>query len=316
MNVKPRIFIGSSSEGLKVAKYVKSYFANDFECFLWTDDIFKYNESVFDTLLKSASLFDFGIMVATKDDFTVSRNTNFDTPRDNIVFEYGLFLGRVGAGKAFVLQEEGTKLPTDLFGITTPRFVLADNLLQAEKLNDELRKIGNSMKEKMKIGELGLLPSTALAIGYYENFVALSCEALIAKGELQVGGKVFKKFEFNIVIPNDLDGDVKKKAKIFCTKLGLKEAKIETSGRGYPIWVTYKEGDDVLKIYDMPPTINGIDKAIEMYMKKGHIGKTTEQKLLEERELRNFKNVIQLLIDNDAYCKHLVRFVDENQEFF
>lgn len=313
MNNKPRIFIGSSMEGLSVAKYVKSYYSNDFDCYLWTDDIFKYNESVFETLLKSASLFDFGIMVATKDDFTSSRDKNFETPRDNIVFEYGLFLGRVGAGKAFVLQEEGTKLPTDLLGITTPRFEITDNLVHAEKLNDELRKIGKAMKEKMQIGELGLLPSTALAIGYYENFVALSCEALITKGELHVEGQIFKKFEFNIVIPNDLDGDVKKKAKIFCTKMGLKEAKIETSGRGYPIWVNYKEGDEILRIYDMPPTINGIDKAIEMYMKKGHIGKTEEQKLLEERELRNFKNVIQLLIENDAYCKHLVKIVDENQ---
>ncbi|GGH36785.1 hypothetical protein GCM10007423_29320 [Dyadobacter endophyticus] len=312
MELKPRVFIGSSSEGLDVAKYVKSYLGTDFDCYLWNDDIFKNNESVFETLLKSASLFDFGIMVATKDDFLNSRGTEFESARDNVVFEYGLFLGRVGPGRAFVIQEEGTKLPSDLYGITTPRFEKLPNLVHADKLNNELRKISKSMKEKISIGELGLLPSTALAIGYFDNFVALTCESLCTKGELVVEGKTFKEFSFCIVIPDDLDSDIKKRSNLFCTKHKLRQVPIQAAGRSYPIWVSYQDGDRVLKIYDMPTTLNGIDRAIEMYMRKGHIGKTEEQQLLEDRELRNFTRVLQLLIDNDSYCKHLVQIVNEN----
>lgn len=312
MDLKPRVFIGSSSEGLDVAQYVKSYLSGDFDCFLWTDDVFKHNESVFETLLKSASLFEFGIMVATKDDFTKSRNNEFDTPRDNIVFEYGLFLGRVGPGRAFVLQEEGTKLPSDLLGITTPRFIKTANLEHAERLNDELRKIRKSMSEKIQIGELGLLPSTALAIGYFDNFLALTCEALISTGKVIVEGREFENFQFNVVIPADLDRDMKKRAKVFYSKHALKQTAIESPNRNYPIWVSYQEGGATLKIYDLPPTLNGIDRAIELYMRKGHIGKTGEQQLLEDRELRNFTRVLKLLINNDSYCKQLVRVIDEN----
>ncbi|WP_221391603.1 STING domain-containing protein [Dyadobacter sp. NIV53] len=316
MEMKPRVFIGSSSEGLDVAEYVKSYLGTDFECFLWTDDIFQNNESVFETLLKSASLFDFGIMVATKDDFLTSRKVEFDSPRDNIVFEYGLFLGRVGPGRAFVIQEEGTKLPSDLYGITTPSFKRTPNLVHADRLNNELRKISKVMKEKISIGELGLLPSTALAIGYYDNFVALTCESLCTKGELIVEGKMFREFQFSIIIPNDLDSDIKKRSKLFSTKHKLRQVQIEAAGRSYPISVSYQEGDHILKIYDMPTTLNGIDRAIEMYMRKGHIGKTEEQQLLEDRELRNFTRVLQLLIDNDSYCKQLVKIVNENNTSF
>lgn len=61
--MKPRIFIGSSFEGLSVAKRVKDFFQNDYDCFLWSDDIFKNNESFLETLVKSASLFDFGFMI-------------------------------------------------------------------------------------------------------------------------------------------------------------------------------------------------------------------------------------------------------------
>jgi hypothetical protein len=61
----------------------------------------------------------------------------------------------------------------------------------------------------------------------------------------------------------------------------------------------------------MPTTLGGIDKAIEMYMRKGHIGKTSQQKLLEERELRNFQTTLQNLIDNDAFCRNIVKIIQE-----
>jgi len=312
MELKPRIFIGSSGEGLDVAKYVKNYLGVDFDCYLWTDDIFKYNESVLETLLKEASLFDFGLLIATKDDFLRSRNKAFDVARDNVVFEYGLFLGRVGSSRAFVIQEEGTKLPSDLFGITTPRFKKEIDLSQSQSLNNELRKIRNTILEKMSLGELSLLPSTALAIGYFNNLVAITCETLCSKGKVEINGKTFNQFEFNIVMPGDLDADIKKRAALFFRKNNLHQVPLETHSRSYPIFVTYGDNDDILKIYDMPTTLNGIDKAIEMFMRKGHIGKSGQQKLLEERELRNFQRTLQLLIDNDAYCKHIVKIIGES----
>jgi len=66
-----------------------------------------------------------------------------------------------------------------------------------------------------------------------------------------------------------------------------------------------KEGSQAL-LSDMPTTLNGIDKAIDMYLRKGHIGKTQEQQLLEDRELRNFAMVLSKLVENDAFCKELI----------
>ena len=120
--MKPRIFIGSSSEGLEVAKEVKAFFENDYEAYLWTDDIFKFNENFLETLMKEANLFDFGLLVFTKDDYTKSRLQGFDSPRDNVIFEYGLFLGRLGKNNAFIIKDEDVKLPSDLFGITHATF--------------------------------------------------------------------------------------------------------------------------------------------------------------------------------------------------
>ena len=265
--MKPRIFIGSSGEGLKVAEYIKHKLQKaEFEVYLWTDDIFKANNSVLETLLREASLFDFGIMVATKDDFTKKRDKEFETARDNVVFEFGLFLGRLGTNRSFVIQEKGTELPSDLYGITVPRFEMSDNLNSNFELNTEIDKIVKTIKEKIQLGELGLLPSTVLAIGYFENFVSLICESLNLLNQLEVKGKKYKKFQFNIIIPKDLDADIKKRAKIYFKNKSLEEIEIPSSSRSYPIHIQFDDDsiEETLQLYDMPTTIGGIDKAIEM----------------------------------------------------
>ncbi|MFZ2978663.1 MAG: TIR domain-containing protein [Candidatus Magasanikiibacteriota bacterium] len=267
--MKPRIFIGSSGEGIDIANYVKSLLQIDFEVYLWTDDIFKANKSFLDTLLKEAGYFDFGILIATKDDYTKSRDKSFDVPRDNVIFEFGLFLGRLGPSRAFIIQEEDAKLPSDLFGITIPRFKKMLDISNSDSLNKEIEKIKQTIQEKFTLGELGLLPSTALAIGYYYNFISTVCETLQAKKEIEVGGKRFLQFEINVVLPKALDSDIKKRATIYFRRNELTQIQFDSSGRSFPVFVTYdNEANGVLKLYDMPTTLNGIDKAIEMYMQK------------------------------------------------
>jgi hypothetical protein len=310
--MKPRIFIGSSGEGLDVANHIKSELQTDFEVYLWTDDIFKANKSFLDTLLKEASYFDFGVLVATKDDYSKSRDKSFEVPRDNVIFEFGLFLGRLGPSRAFIIQEEGAKLPSDLLGITVPRFKRSDDITKSATLNAEIQKIKQAIHEKFTLGELGLLPSTALAIGYYFNFIAPVCEALQSKKIIEVEGTKFKQFEVNVVLPAALDSDIKRRATIYSRKNELKQIQFDSLSRSFPVYVTYDNSEDsLLKLYDMPTTLNGIDKAIEMYMQKGHIGKTAQQTLLEERELRNFQQTLQNLINNDAFTKNNVKIITE-----
>ena len=250
--------------------------------------------------------------MATKDDFSTVRDKGFETPRDNVVFEFGLFIGRLGSSRAFVVQENGAKLPTDMVGITVPQFDRTKPISDSESLNNEIKRISKTIEEKISLGELGLLPSTALAIGYFYNFVSIICEALHSKNEIKVDNTVFKKFELNIVMPKDLDADIKKRASVYFKSHTLKQIQLETSSRSFPVFVNYNENSKgVLRLYDMPTTIGGIDKAIEMYMRKGHIGKTSQQKLLEERELRNFDTSLQNLIDNDAFCRSIVKIISE-----
>lgn len=311
--MKPRIFIGSSTEGLPIAQYIKSYFQADYDCTIWNEDVFKFNSSFIDTLIKSASLFDFAFMVFSKDDLLQSRDTVFDSARDNVLFEYGLFLGRVGINRAFIIQERGIKLPSDLLGVTIATYEVDADKKNTDSLNDVLGKLKLQMEEKFQLGELGLLPSTVIAISYFENFVKLVADTIYTSEKSPFDSQQqYTSIKLRIVVPNDLDSEIKKKANVYFRENGLTPESIRTNLRSYPIHVQIFPDSGQLVIVDMPTTLVGVDKAIDMYFRGRFVGKTTEQKQTEDRELNNFVHVLKLLISQDSYCRKCVEIVDEN----
>lgn len=314
--MKPRIFIGSSTEGLPVANRIKDYFEPDYECKIWNDGIFQYNDNFLDTLMKSASLFDFAFMVFSADDLSKVRDSFFETPRDNVMFEYGLFLGRVGNQRAFVIKDKKVKILSDLLGITLADYETDDTGLATHSLEVTLEQLKKKIDDNVRLGQLGLLPSTVIAISYFENFIKLVADQIYPfPRDGVMDGKKYESAKLRIVIPKDLDADMKRRATVYYVKNGLSEKVINTSHRSYPIHVqANNENEDVLLIADMPTILNGIDKAIDMYFRVGHIGKSTEQELTEHREMSNFVHVLKLLVATDAYCKECVEIVNEDNE--
>ena len=173
-------------------------------------------------------------------------------------------------------------------------------------LTENLEKLKRQIDAKIHLGVLGMLPSTVLAIGYFNNFVQPVCEYLSSGNSINVKGVTYNQFKFRIILPKDLDSDIKKRANTFYKEKSFELIDIPTTGRPYPLFVAIDITNNILLLSDMPTTLNGIDKAIEMYLRKGHIGKSNEQQLLEDRELRNFGSVLKHLIEADAYCKSFV----------
>ena len=64
---------------------------------------------------------DFAIAVAQPDDVVITRETKWPAMRDNVTFELGLFMGRLGRRRAFLMEPRSVdlKLPSDLAGLTT-----------------------------------------------------------------------------------------------------------------------------------------------------------------------------------------------------
>ncbi len=92
-----RIFIGSSSEALEAAQAVRSLLASaDMDIKLWNEGFFRQGHSFLETLTASLNSFDFAILLTTPDDLVTTRGQSLLSPRDNILFELGLFMGKLG----------------------------------------------------------------------------------------------------------------------------------------------------------------------------------------------------------------------------
>ena len=118
---RPALFVGSSSEGLEFARAVRSLLAQDAEVTLWNEGFFLVGNTFIESLVNGLPRFDFAVVVLTPDDLVASRDRTTFGPRDNALFELGLFMGRLGRERTFVVrpQGEGIKIPSDLAGLTT-----------------------------------------------------------------------------------------------------------------------------------------------------------------------------------------------------
>lgn len=119
---KVRVFIISSAEALPVARLVRNAFEHDpFLTTVWTDGVFRVANYTLQDLEAELDDSDFAVAIAHADDLTESRGKDWPSPRDNVVFELGLFMGKLGRQRAILMEprEEKVKLPSDLSGITT-----------------------------------------------------------------------------------------------------------------------------------------------------------------------------------------------------
>ena len=90
---------------------------------------------------------DFAAFVFARDDWTTktppaaeAADAGQASPRDNVVFEAGLFGGVLGMRRTFILHAQGAKLPTDLLGLTSVRYDGATGLAEVAAISDKLRK--------------------------------------------------------------------------------------------------------------------------------------------------------------------------------
>jgi hypothetical protein len=104
---KTRVFIASSTEGLRIAEEIRRQMQvlPSVETIIWTDEgVFELMQTNLDSLEKVLDGCQFGIFVFTPDDTLVMRRRRRVTPRANVIFELGLFMGRHSRQRSFIVK--------------------------------------------------------------------------------------------------------------------------------------------------------------------------------------------------------------------
>lgn len=140
---KPRIFLGSSGKQRDLLEALTRGLEDIAHVEPWTT-VFNPGTTTLGRLVELASEVDFAAFVFAQDDWTTHSPAASDptetgqaAPRDNVVFEAGLFGGTLGMRRTFILHANGAKLPTDLLGLTSVRYSEATS---ADEICQKLRK--------------------------------------------------------------------------------------------------------------------------------------------------------------------------------
>jgi CRP/FNR family transcriptional regulator, cyclic AMP receptor protein len=147
-NDRPALFLGCATESLSFAEQVQLAFKFDpVDVRVWTDDVFGASSFPLVDLETAIERSDFGVLLLSPDDEVTSRMKTMNAPRDNVIFELGLFIGGLGHARTFLVKPRGVdlKIPSDLLGLTpfeyTPGAPIAAKLLRTEIWN-VMEKLG------------------------------------------------------------------------------------------------------------------------------------------------------------------------------
>lgn len=149
-NDRSQVFIGSTREALDIAEALQSNLTHlNADVKIWTQGVFQSSYATLESLEEQARKCDFAIIILTDEDEVSSRGKSERAPRDNVVFELGLFIGSLGRKRVFGVKKRSSplKVPTDLLGITLLEFSDGGGLEAslgpvATKIKQRISKLG------------------------------------------------------------------------------------------------------------------------------------------------------------------------------
>lgn len=145
-NEKPKLFIISSAEALPVAQEIQSGLQHDCLPTVWTNGVFWVSSYSLESLERAVEESDFAVAVAQFEDVVQTRGGSHQAMRDNVIFELGMFIGRLGRHRT-VLAHPKLKdlvLPSDLQGITPASYIPPD---KPEELGSRLGPVCNEIRK-------------------------------------------------------------------------------------------------------------------------------------------------------------------------
>jgi predicted nucleotide-binding protein len=152
-NPKPVVFIGSAAENLAIPRAIQTGISYDpLIPQVWTDGVFRASRVPIESLATAVRNSDFAVLAFSPDDKVYSRDAESDAPRDNVVFELGLFMGALTRDRVFIVKPRKVdiKMPSDLLGVTameydadgTPDTLAARLGPVCSAIRDEVRRLG------------------------------------------------------------------------------------------------------------------------------------------------------------------------------
>ncbi|MFM2218281.1 MAG: cAMP regulatory protein [Planctomycetota bacterium] len=148
-NGKPNVFICSSVEYLVIAEQIQLGLQHhDSDVSIWTDQVFGLSTQTMEDLDRQLRAADFAIAIVADEDVVTARKKRLAAPRDNVIFELGLFMGQLGRERTVIVSPRGInlKLPSDLNGLNPLYFNKPDDFKDKQRLAAAIGPVCTQLK--------------------------------------------------------------------------------------------------------------------------------------------------------------------------
>lgn len=297
------IFIGSSSEALPIVDKVESLLKDSYNVLRW-DKSFTTNKSTLDCLVENAIKVDEAIFIGTADDKVqafdekrYAKEGELRKHRDNVVFEFGLFLGMLGRKDCIYLIDDKSDIMTDYNGVTT---IFFDKNNIDTSLPVAIDKI-HAHFEGYSNRDINLFPSTFLASAYFVNFInPIFIHYLNKKHRIITDKGRYKECEITIILPSRLSDNLNAQVDALKGKINTRSEKIEYLGRSRQLLVDVSSSRNKLKIIDFPTILVSLRHAVHAMLPDEKNKCQPCYDLILEREVNRFIEALKLYIHESS----------------
>lgn len=149
-----KVFVGSSGEAEVIGRHIQAELERlrdlHVEVTVWTQGVFEAGSYTLESLVRYSKQTDFAVLVATPDD-TVTRpgRDPRSAPRDNVIFELGLFIGSIGPERSYIVADRtdgAVSLPSDLDGVTWLPYKRRSDGNERAAVNDAVLSLAQRIK--------------------------------------------------------------------------------------------------------------------------------------------------------------------------
>jgi hypothetical protein len=317
-NIAPRIIVFSSGKTDRVADGVRENLSREhggvrYDVDVWKDGYFNENNVLpLNTFLKKLLCYDVAALVLGNDELRrkdATRKQAEWVPRDNVIFELGAAMARMGTRKTFILtpREPKVVLPTYFSGLNPL-------IYESRVATDPIGGTGAAcaiIRETLRGLEADVfhsdLPAIGLAHGYFFNFVNAIYTTLHEPQDL--GGTLAWRpqdgYTLTIMVPETLMNR-QSADKFLIANLGAANLHLRLrDGRDVSIYcLSRSKSRRRLHIVDIPTTLLTSAEVIERVDSFWGAGDAVFKKLLTDRERDSFQRHLRFLctkmqIDSD-----------------
>jgi predicted nucleotide-binding protein len=202
--MKPTILVSSSEATHYLLRFLQEELSHDANVVTWADSPFSLAQPPLAHFSRSATAADFVVIIADLADAVVQRGAVEARPRDNVIFELGFFIGRLGSDRVLIVdtasEHQRLSIPTDLAGLTVLRVSsarLGQPRVLAKTIADEVRRRTRHLEHKPQTESASYScfisyshEDAGLASRLYEDLSDIGARCWIDQHELRVGDSI------------------------------------------------------------------------------------------------------------------------------